>query len=225
MVDETTTAPSIDELEAKSTRLTGDVDEATSALDVAKQTFADAAIADPTAVKALLELATAVKAAEGTVSKAESAVKSNLTNIEGIRYDERMAGVTESSVGLLDAIREAVLVWRDDNAETLSEAEITGLTATVIDLFHDIPTVSVKPTGENMPKRPTAKRATGNGTRGKRSVTVNGASMSCREYVASCGDEASPAAQAELAGNWEGAPVSFTNEAKRLAAKRGDTFA
>ena len=63
------------------------------------------------------------------------------------------------------------------------------------------------------------------GPRGKRSVTVNGTSMSCREYVASCGDEASPAAQADIAGTWEGQPVSYTNEAKRLAAKRGDTFA
>ena len=53
--DVETSAPSVDELEAKSARLDGDVDEAKAGLDVVKTTFADAAKADPTAVEALLE--------------------------------------------------------------------------------------------------------------------------------------------------------------------------
>ena len=227
MADETS-IPTVDELEAKSERLAGDVTSAGKALDTAKSTFADAAKSDPTAVESLLELATAVKAAEATVGKAQSAVKSNQTSIEGIRYDEAMSGVTEATVAAMDAIRPAVEAWFKGNAAIVKQFAIDTLVITAKREESGAVTCLAKPTGENMPKRPSTKRASGgggNGKRGTRTVTVDGQSMSCRDYVASCGDEASPAAQADLAGTWDGSPVSYTNEAKRLAAKKGDTFA
>ena len=225
MTDETS-APSIDELEAKSERLANEVLEATSALEVAKSTFADAAKSDPTAVETLLELATAVKAAEATVSTAEKAVSRNQSDIDGIRYDEAMSGVTEATLAAMDAIRPAVEAWFADNSNIVSDFAIDTLVITAKREESGVVTCIAKPTGEAMPKRPTSKRTTGgNGKRGTRNVTVDGTVMSCREYVASCGDQASPAAQADINGTWEGAPVSYTNEAKRLAAKNHDTFA
>lgn len=226
MVEET--APSVDELEAKSSRLAGDVLEAEKATDVAKATFADAAKADPTAIETLLELATAVKAAEATVSKAQNAAKGNLTAIDGIRYDEAMAGVTGATLSIRDNVEPRIAAWFKDNAKLCGEFAIDTLTIVAKREPSGAVTISVKPTGEAMPKRPSTRKATGNGRgpRGTRNVTTaDGSVMSCREYVASCGDEASPAAQADLAHNWDGQPVSYTNEAKRLAAKRGDTFA
>lgn len=220
-------APSVDELEAKSSRLVGDVDEAKAALEVAKQTFADAAQNDPTAVESLLELATAVKTAEATVSVAQRAVSKNQADIDGIRYDESMAGVTDASVSYRNAVQPAAEEWFDANSGLVEDFAIDTLTTISQREPSGAITTSVKPSGENMPKRPSAKRG-GNGERGPRgtrTVTVNGQSMSCREYVALCGTDASPAAQADLDGSWDGSPVSYTNEAKRLAAKRGDTFA
>lgn len=227
MVDEKT-APSVDELEAKTNRLNGDVGDAEKALNVAKKTFADAAKSDPTAVEALLELATAVKTAEGTVSTTQRAVKSNVTAIEGIRYDEQMAGVTETSAMLVEEMRPVAELWFEAQAGLVERFSIDTLNIVAKREASGAITVSVKPSGENMPKRPSTGRGGGGGgggPRGPRSVTVNGVSMSCREYVASCGTDASPAAQADLAGSWDGSPVSYTNEAKRLAAKRNDTFA
>ena len=225
MVEETS-APTVDELEAKTNRLTGDVGDAEKALNVAKKTFADAAKSDPTAVEALLELATAVKTAEGTVGAAQRAVKSNQTAIDGIRYDESMAGVVQASLTIRNDVVPVVEGWFEDNSNIVSDYAIDTLVITANRQESGAVTVSVKPTGENMPKRPsTGRGGGGGGAKSKRTVEANGVSMSCRDYVAACGDEASPAAQADLAGTWEGQPVSYTNEAKRLAAKRGDTFA
>lgn len=232
MVEEVST-PTIDELQAKSARLVGDVDTAEKALTVAKKTFADAASNDPTAVESLLELATAVKAAEKAVTDAQRAVTGNQTAIAGIEYDKRMGGVTEATLSLVEAIRIAVLEWRTASIDgvavldTMADANVTGMVATIGGIDTETVTVGCKPTGDAMPQRPSTRR-TGDGTRGSRgsrTVTVDGNAMSCREYVASCGTDASPAAQADLAGTWDGSPVSYTNEAKRLAAKRGDTFA
>ena len=228
MVDETST-PTVDELTAKGVRLAGDVDEAQAAYEVAKRTFADACKSDPTAVETLLELSTAVAASKATVGKATSAVSKVQTDIDGIQYDARMAGVTEASLFAKDSVQGPVDAWFELNAKMVKEFAIDTLTILAKREPSGAVTVSVKPTGENMPKRPSSKRATGNGERGPRGTrnvtTADGKVMSCREYVASCGDEASPAAQADLAGTWDGSPVSYTNEAKRLAAKRGDTFA
>lgn len=228
MTDETS-VPTVEELEAKTVRLSGDVDTAAKAYDVAKTTFADAAKNDPTAVDTLLELSTAVGVAKSAVSKAQSAVGKCQSDIDGIRYDERMTGVTEASLFAKDSVQGPVDAWFDLNAKMVKEFAIDTLTIVAKREASGAVTVSVKPTGENMPKRPSSKRATGNGERGPRGTrnvtTTDGTVMSCREYVAACGDDASPAAQADLAGTWEGSPVSYTNEAKRLAAKRGDTFA
>jgi hypothetical protein len=235
MADNETTAPSIDELEAKSTRLLNEVDEAKTGLGTAKSTFADAAAADPTAVETLLELAAAVKAAESTVGTAERAVAKNEAAIAGLRYAEQMAGVTETTIAVLDAVRGTVDEWRIANVETLRDAKVTGLTITVTDLEAESATIAVKPTGAEMPKPPKSSGTGGTrGPRGTRNVTFAadgvapsraGETASCRDYVAACGDQAAPAAQADLAGTWEGSPVSYTNEAKRLAGKNGDTFA
>ena len=226
MADTETTTPSVDELQAKSGRLTGDVDSAKKALDVAKKTFADAAKSDPTAVETLLELATAVKASESTISTAERAAKGNETAIAGIRYDEQMTGVLEASLDIKASVTKSVVAWFNDNMGLVEEFSIDTLAITAKMEESGSVAISVKPTGENMPKRPSSGKGGGGGggPRGKRSVTVNGQSMSCREYVASCGTDASPAAQADIAGDWSGSPVSYTNEAKRLAAKKGDTF-
>jgi hypothetical protein len=235
MSDTEVTAPSIEELEAKQERLAKDVDDAKTGLETAKSTFADAAKSDPTAVETLLELANAVKAAEGTVSTAERAVNKCDSDIAGIRYQEQMAGVTATTVSLMDAVRDAIDDWRTTNVETLRDAKVTGVTITATDLEAELATMSVKPTGTEMPKPPSTRGTGGpRGPRGTRNVTFTadgvapsrtGETVSCRDYVAACGDEAAPAAQADLAGTWEGSPVSYTNEAKRLAAKKGDTFA
>ncbi len=226
------TAPSVDELEAKLTRLQTEVEEAKSGAEVAKSTFADAAQADPTAVETLLELANAVKAADGSVASAERAVAKTKADIAGIAYQEQMAGVTETTVTLLDGIRDDIDEWRTENVETLREARVTGLLITVADLEADLASIDVKPTGADMPKPPKSSGA--RGPRGTRNVTLNSAGvapnragevLSCRDYVEACGDAASPAAQADIAGTWEGSPVSYTNEANRLANKLGDTFA
>lgn len=229
MAEETVSAPSVDELTAKQARLAGDVGEAQAAYDVAKQTFADAAKSDPTAVEALLELSTAVAAAKATVGKAASAVSKTQTDIDGIRYDESMAGVAEASLEVKKDVTKPVTAWFDNYSNMVSDFAIDTLTIVAKREPSGAVTVSVKPSGENMPKRPSTRRATGNGERGPRGTrnvtTADGVVHSCRDYVASCGDEASPAAQADLAETWGGSPVSYTNEAKRLAAKRGDTFA
>lgn len=220
-----TTAPSIDELEAKTKRLAGDVTTAEKAMEVAKQTFADSIKASPNDVTALLELATAVKAAEGGITTAQRAAKGNETAIAGIKYDEAMSGVLVASAAMVDDVKAVAVAWFTDNGDIVEEFSIDTVTVVAKREESGTITVSVKPTGEDMPKRPTSgKGGGGGGPRGKRSVTVNGTSMSCREYVASCGTDASPAAQADIAGDWTGAPVSYTNEAKRLAGKRGDTF-
>ena len=224
MVDqETTAAPSIDELAAKSDRLANEVLDANTALDTAKATFADAAKSDPAAVEALLELATGVKTAEATVSAAQRAVSKNQTDIDGIRYDEAMAGVSTVVGGARDEARPIGETFFAEKAVTKNS--IDTLTLVLKREESGKITVSGKPDGEKMPKRPSSGRGGGGGgPRGKRSVEVNGVSMSCRDYVESCGTDASPAAQADLSGTWTGSPVSYTNEAKRLAAKRGDTF-
>lgn len=223
---EETTIPSVDELEAKRTRLVNEVDEAKAALEVAKQTFADAAQSDPTAVESLLELATAVKAAESTVSKSENAVRSNDATIAGIEYDAKMSGITEAGTALISEAKPVYAAWCDENADALDEANVEIITA----VYNRVDgTMSVKPSGADMPKRPSAARGSGNGTRGPRGTrtvtTADGTVLSCRDYVRQCGDQASPAAQADLAGEWDGSPVSYTNEAKRLAGKNNDTFA
>ncbi len=136
-----------------------------------------------------------------------------------------MSGVLEASLAIKANVSKAIVAWFNDNMGIVEEFSIDTLAVTAKMEESGTVAISVKPTGENMPKRPsTGKGGGGGGPRGKRSVTVNGVSMSCREYVASCGTDASPAAQADLAGNWDGQPVSYTNEAKRLAGKRGDTF-
>ncbi len=229
-------APSIAELEAKTERLQGDVREAEAAYGVAKQTFADAAQSDPTAVEKLLELSQAVAAAKATVGKANAAVQKNADAIAGIQYDESMSAVTEASGEMVEAIRPLASDWFDTNEALCGEFAIDTLAISAKREESGAIAVSVKPTGANMPKRPGTRR-TGDGERGPRGTrnvtfTENGIApsragetVSCREYVAACGDQASPAAQADLAGQWEGSPVSYTNEAKRLAAKNNDTFA
>lgn len=228
MADETS-VPTVDELTAKGVRLAGDVDEAEAAYGVAVQTFGDAAKSDPTAIESLLELSTAVAAAKATVTKAKSAVSKVQTDIDGIQYDERMAVVTEASLSIRMEIEPAVKKWFKDNGNIVDDFAIDNLTMIAKREPSGATTISVKPSGENMPKRPSSKRASGNGERGPRStrnvtVVATGETLSCRDYVKACGDRASPAAQADLAGEWDGSPVSYTNEAKRLAAKTGDTF-
>jgi len=224
MTDNGNDVPSIDELKAKVTRLATEVSEAQKAESVAVKTFADAIKSDPSNVTGLLELSTAVATAKNTVAKAESAVGKAKRDIDGIQYDERMTAVTSATVSLVDAIRETGEDWFSDNAKVVSDFAIDTLTITAKRSEDGTVTVSAKPTGENMPKRPSGGTGGTRGPRGKRTVTVDGESMSCRDYVEACGDQASPAAQADLAGNWDGQPVSYTNEAKRLAAKNNDTF-
>ena len=216
--------PSIDELIAKVKRLEVEVGEAQKAETVAVKTFADAIKKSPDDVQALLELSTAVATAKATVAKSESAVNKAKRDIDGIKYDEKMAGVTKAIVGITDSIRTPITAWLGDNGDVIAEFSIDTLAITAKVEPSGTVAISVKPSGENMPKRPSGG---GGGTRGagsKRSVTSGDKTMTCREYVASCGDQASPAAQADLAGNWDGQPISYTNEAKRLAAKNSDTF-
>lgn len=223
MTTETETAPSVDELNAKLERLQNEVGEAKSGAETAKSTFADAAKADPTAVESLLELANAVKAAEATVAGTERAVTKCNADIAGIQYQEQMAGITEAGVELIEEVKPICQTWASENEGALGEAKVESI-AFVFNVAEGTMS-SLKPIGKDMPKPPKTGGGGPRGPRGTRNVTVDGEVMSCRDYVAKCGDEASPAAQSDLAGTWEGSPVSYTNEAKRLAAKKGDTFA
>ncbi|KKK97150.1 hypothetical protein LCGC14_2655650, partial [marine sediment metagenome] len=101
--------PSIDELTAKQERLANEVSEATTALDTAKSTFAASAKSDPTAVETLLELATGVKTAEGTVTAAQRAVSKCQTDIDGIRYDEAMGGVISASTAIKTSVTKPMV--------------------------------------------------------------------------------------------------------------------
>lgn len=164
--------PSVDELEAKRKRLAGGVDEAKSALEVARSTFADAARSDPMAVEALLELGDAVTAAKATVKAAERAVRKCQTDIDGIRYDERMARVTEACVAARDTVQPVVAKWFKDNAGMVDEFVIDTLVITAKREPSGAVTVFAKPSGEHMPQRPASKRGNGErGPRGKRSVS------------------------------------------------------
>ena len=220
MAEETTTdAPTVESINAEIERLTGDLVETQSAHSDALEALEKGR--SKASIEQLLEMAEVVRAANGKVGSAESAINVAKRGLDRLEWESKTAALREVLTPIGSGVRDDVVT----DLAVFQSFNVTGLVVTLTNIGQPDMETSVKPTGPDIPKPPTGVKrgGGGGGKRASHSVTANGTTMNPREYVAAHADESTDIIRAYLGGDTSH-KVNLTHEAERIAKKLGHQF-
>lgn len=159
-------------------RLNTELSDAQKASDAAIKAATAHARSKPDDITGLVENANAVSDAKRLTDKAQSAINAIETNVKRLQWEEKAKPLMDAR----NRVRDATTLAVAKEAAVFKQFGVERLT-TSTDTTTDKPLTTVNITGEGIPKPPTAKRSTSNGSRGTKVYQTDSGEMGSREFL------------------------------------------